>query len=191
MCHITFALHVGGGGGGWRWELKARRPPSQWPQLDTFNIFVWDHWISFRTPQDNFQPRLRQQKKRIFLTEARTSPAVFAPIETPAEQRRVRNTSSSTDMHWRESHFLSCFTSRLCLACQKPDELFFPVCTEMTSWYHNTEIKWCFFTTASWSLKKVRNRTNTSKSKALRTYFVSEPGSVSVGERQQRQCSTL
>lgn len=39
------------------------------------------------------------KKTQIFLTEARTSPAVFAPIKTPAEQRRVRNTSSSTDPH--------------------------------------------------------------------------------------------
>lgn len=191
MRHITFALHVGGGGGGWRWELKARRPPSQWPQLDTFNIFCVRPLDIFQDTSGQFPASFTATKKngifnrsqdisRRVCTNQNTRWAKTSPKYVKFNRHALKGVS-----FFIVFHFSSLF------GVSKTRWAIFPVCTEMTSWYHNTEIKWCFFTTASWSLKKVRNRTNTSKSKALRTYFVSEPRSVSVGERQQRQCSTL
>ena len=89
------------------------------------------------------------------------------------------------------SSFLSCFTSHLCLACQNYNELSF---LYVLKWPLDAIIlRWSDVSSPLHRdlLKKVRNRTNTSKSKVLRTYFVSEPGSVSVAGRQQRQCATL
>lgn len=125
MCHITFALHVGGGGGGWRWELKARRPPSQWPQLDTFNIFCVRPLDIFQDTSGQFPASFTATKKNgIFNRSQDISRRVCTNRNTRWAKTSPKYVKFNRHALKRVSFFIVFHFSSL-FGLSKPDELFF------------------------------------------------------------------